>query len=353
MSSTESDDESTIFAGLTVFIHGNWAGRTFGRVARVVKENGGRVVKDVTHRDLSHAIIGGQIWARQGTVGADLTVRAILTANEENRSEEDEDQNRVWLLPLEWLETSIEKGRKLRERKWDFERTDGERKADRARELALEKMQNGGQSRFKRGERKVWEREQELKKELALQAKIDKEGGAPGLEAFSGLPSNPAPSTAASTSLMQEDLKPKPESSAPTSAETKDKAARAAERRAKENREAAALADSKPLKPTVSSSKATDRGDKKPKLKAKSRSSASVIPIIHDSSDEDLPLAVGMRKPDASDKGSAAAGPAKKRALDVVVLGSDSDSEAARPLKLKKKLKKKEKERALEVSPEL
>ena len=101
MSSSESDDDSTIFAGLTFFIHGHWAGRTYGRVAREIKENGGRVVKDVTDIDLSHAVVSGQLWSKQGTVGADHTIRAIIAANEGNRSEEDEDQNVRLLLPLD------------------------------------------------------------------------------------------------------------------------------------------------------------------------------------------------------------------------------------------------------------
>lgn len=100
MSSSESDDDSTIFAGLTFFIHGHWAGRTYGRVAREIKENGGRVVKDVTDIDLSHAVVSGQLWSKQGTVSADHTIRAIIAANEGNRSEEDEDQNVRLLLPL-------------------------------------------------------------------------------------------------------------------------------------------------------------------------------------------------------------------------------------------------------------
>ena len=43
---------------------------------------------------------------------------------------------RVWLLPLEWLEDSIKQGEKLEERKFDFERSDDVRRAERAKELA-------------------------------------------------------------------------------------------------------------------------------------------------------------------------------------------------------------------------
>lgn len=93
MSSSSESDDSGMFADLTFFIHGQWAGRTYARVARLVKDNGGRVVKDVGDIDLSHAIVSGQLWSRQGTVSADLTIRAIIAANEDNRSEEDENQN--------------------------------------------------------------------------------------------------------------------------------------------------------------------------------------------------------------------------------------------------------------------
>ena len=159
-------------------------------------------------------------------------------------------------------------------------------------------------------------------------------------------------------------------------AENKDKAARAAERRAKDKKAdgactssrspsshgaladsllnvlaanvlaaAAALVESKPLKPTVSSTSLGSTGDKKLKPKPKSRSSASKIPIIPDSSDDDLPLVVG-----ASDSGApstaAAAGMAKKRDAEVLMVSSGTESDDVRAVKPKKK-------KMREVSPEL
>ncbi|GAA5901634.1 hypothetical protein JCM8208_001562 [Rhodotorula glutinis] len=358
MSSSESDDDSGIFAGLTFFIHGQWAGRTYGRVARLVTDNGGRVVKDVSDVDLSHAIVSGQLWSRQGSVSADITIRAIVAANEDNRSEADENQNRVWLLPLEFVEESIEAGEKLDERKHDFERTAEVRAAQRAKEIREENKAYGGKSRFGRGERKRWEREQVVKKELALQAKIDKQGIKPDLDAFSGLSSVAAPSsttavtphpTTASSSLKQDVLKPKLDSKAPTSAKNKDKAARAAERRKKEAKAAAAAArnDSKPLKPTSSSKPATEVGKKKLKRK---RSSAPVIPVIRDySSDEDLPV-VGASKP-RSRSPSSSGGKAKSKEREVLVVASDTESDDVRQVAAKKK--KKTAPVLRDVSPEL
>lgn len=50
-----------------------------------------------------------------------------------------------------------------------------------------ERREYGGKSRFGRGGRRRFEREQAVKQELAIQAKIDKEGTALGVDAFSGI----------------------------------------------------------------------------------------------------------------------------------------------------------------------
>lgn len=110
---------------------------------------------------------------------------------------------------------------------------------------------------------------------------------------------------------------------------------------------AAPLVDSKPLKPTVSATSLPGgTGDRKLKPKPKSRSSAPKIPIIPDSSDDDLPLVVG-----ASDSGApstaAATGTAKKRDAEVLMVSSGTESDDVRAVKLKKKKKMRE------VSPEL
>lgn len=101
---------------------------------------------------------------------------------------------------------------------------------------------------------------------------------------------------------------------------------------------AAPLVDSKPLPGGT--------GDKKLKPKPKSRSSAPKIPIIPDSSDDDLPLVVGASDPGAPST-AAAAGMAKKRDAEVLMVSSGTESDDVRAVKLKKKKKKRE------VSPEL
>ncbi|KPV78187.1 uncharacterized protein RHOBADRAFT_40731 [Rhodotorula graminis WP1] len=356
MSSSSESDDSGMFADLTFFIHGQWAGRTYARVARLVKDNGGRVVKDVGDIDLSHAIVSGQLWSRQGTVSADLTIRAIIAANEDNRSEENENQNRVWLLPLEWLETSVEEGRKLSEVEHDFERTADVRAAERAKQIREETKALGGKSRFARGERKRYEREQAFKKEVALQAKMDKDGVTSGLDAFSGISPDPTSTstnavkpqpTAAVAFYKQDDFKPKSNSKASTSAGDNPDAALAAALRKKKAKAAAAAArdDSKPLKPT-SGSKPTDTGNKKLKLKRK-RSSAPKIPVIRDdSSDEDLPVVVVADKRRSSDSGPSVV---EKKKREVIVVDTETDSDDVHQVPAKKK-----KTAPLrEVSPEL
>lgn len=131
----------------------------------------------------------------------------------------------MWLLPLEWLETSVEEGRKLSEVEHDFERTADVRAAERAKQIRegasrlslpllrllrsradsplrpAETKALGGKSRFARGERKRYEREQAFKKEVALQAKMDKDGVTSGLDAFSGISPDPSTSLVPALSL--------------------------------------------------------------------------------------------------------------------------------------------------------
>ncbi|GAA6053442.1 hypothetical protein JCM3770_005168 [Rhodotorula araucariae] len=211
MSSSESEQEpDLIFDGLTMLVHGPNSGRTRGQLIKAIESNGGNYTKHETSNYLTHVILSHQLWSRQGTVGADGLVRRVMAANAENRTEKDPNYNRVWLLPLEWLDDSIAKGRRLPELQYDFERTADQTRMAREQDIRRERAANKGKSKFGRGERRRHETEQRVKQELALQAKIDKEGAAlDGDEAFSGVaasasspaPANPvaSPSLAAST----------------------------------------------------------------------------------------------------------------------------------------------------------
>ncbi|BGP44549.1 hypothetical protein JCM10450v2_000363 [Rhodotorula kratochvilovae] len=189
MSSSESEQEpALIFDGLTMLVHGPNPGRTRGQIIRAIESNGGSVTKHETNDYLTHVILSAAHWSRQGTVGADGIVRRVLAANEENRTEKDPNYHRVWLLPLDWLDDSIAKGRRLPELQYDFERTADKKRMAREQDLRRERAATKGKSKFGRGERRRWEAEQRVKQELAEQAKLEQEGTAfGGEEAFSGV----------------------------------------------------------------------------------------------------------------------------------------------------------------------
>ncbi|BGO92760.1 hypothetical protein NBRC10512_007879 [Rhodotorula toruloides] len=186
-SSDDDTQKSRVFKGVYAYVHGEFAGLTRRRVGRMVEEGGGRVIDKLDNPKITHMILSPQLWSRQGTTWADLTVRQTIRANEENRTEEDEDYNRVWLLPLEWLTESLAQKKRLDERKYDYERTKDQQRAERAAQLREENKKYGGKSRFGRGERQKYEREKAVAAELAAQKKIEAEGIKLDDQAFSGL----------------------------------------------------------------------------------------------------------------------------------------------------------------------
>ncbi|BGP36463.1 hypothetical protein JCM10449v2_000364 [Rhodotorula kratochvilovae] len=202
MSSSESEQEpALIFDGLTMLVHGPNPGRTRGQIIRAIESNGGSVTKHETNDYLTHVILSAAHWSRQGTVGADGIVRRVLAANEENRTEKDPNYHRVWLLPLDWLDDSIAKGRRLPELQYDFERTADKKRMAREQDLRRERAATKGKSKFGRGERRRWEAEQRVKQELAEQAKLEQEGTAfGGEEAFSGVVASASSPVDAATS---------------------------------------------------------------------------------------------------------------------------------------------------------
>ncbi|GJN92210.1 hypothetical protein Rhopal_005240-T1 [Rhodotorula paludigena] len=177
------------FKGIVFYVHGPHAGHTRGMIARKLKDAGGTIADSIGDVNLTHMICSPQLWSRQGTANADITIRQTLKANESNRTEDDEDYNRVWLLDLDWVDESLAKGKRLKERDFDMERQADNKRAQREAEIRKETALNKGKSKFGRGERRAYEREQELKREKALQAKLEREGALGGTaDAFSGLP---------------------------------------------------------------------------------------------------------------------------------------------------------------------
>ncbi|GAA5878204.1 hypothetical protein JCM3774_005842 [Rhodotorula dairenensis] len=183
--SPQAPDEPA-FDGIVFHIHGQWAGWTQRKITRFIEENGGKVSKTIEDPRISHIILSEHLWSRQGTVGADPTIKCILRANAENRTEQDEDYNRVWLLPIEWMIDSVRFGLRLPERPHDLERTQEAKRLERQVELAAERRRNGGASRFARGERQRYERERAMKAEVA---RLDKLGPTTDdADAFAGIP---------------------------------------------------------------------------------------------------------------------------------------------------------------------
>lgn len=59
--------------------------------------------------------------AHYNTQAFSLTLKSIMAANRENATEDDPVLNRVWILPLEWLQESIKAGKLLDEEEHDLE----------------------------------------------------------------------------------------------------------------------------------------------------------------------------------------------------------------------------------------
>ncbi|TKA55259.1 hypothetical protein B0A53_02229 [Rhodotorula sp. CCFEE 5036] len=163
---TDGDDDSDAtaepssrpqpFAGIMFYVHGEWAGWTRSKVQRAIERHGGKISKTPAFDKnvITHLILGGQLWSRQGTGLPDKTVQAVVAANEANQTAEDPDHKRIWLLPLEWLEGSIAAAVKLPEAAYDFERQQDQEERQFAREQQEELQQISSRSRSPRKMRK-------------------------------------------------------------------------------------------------------------------------------------------------------------------------------------------------------
>ncbi|GAA6006684.1 hypothetical protein JCM10207_005019 [Rhodosporidiobolus poonsookiae] len=185
-SSPEEEAPPVLFKGLYFLVHGANAGWTAGKIRRFIVERGGKIVEDYTSAKLTHAVVGGTVWGKQTTGAPDIIITQIRKANDDNRTKDNEDYNRVWLLPLDWIIDSDKERKKLKERKYDLERTQDEVRRKRAEELADERAEFG--TVFGRGERQRVEKAARLKKERKEQERLEREGALGTADAFSGLP---------------------------------------------------------------------------------------------------------------------------------------------------------------------
>ncbi|GAA5872425.1 hypothetical protein JCM16303_004512 [Sporobolomyces ruberrimus] len=182
-----------LFKGKVFYFKGPAGGFTLGGLRRLLEKHGGKVAGEIKgNADVTHVILSGQIWGKQSTAGADPLVKLILDANEENRTESDDECNRTWLLDASWILDCLSKGKLISERKYDFDlRKEGEKatkQAKRKAQLDKERAANNGESAWGRGERVRWENEQRLKREEAEAAKLAAmELDAKAAEEFAGL----------------------------------------------------------------------------------------------------------------------------------------------------------------------
>ncbi|GAA5918630.1 hypothetical protein JCM6882_007886, partial [Rhodosporidiobolus microsporus] len=202
MSSDSEQEEAPlrIFKGLVFFLHGPNPGLTKNGVTKLIKQGGGKVVGDIGDVRVSHVVLSGNYWAKRKTANADLTLKRIQEANEGNRTEKDEDYNRVWLMPLEWVQKCLEEKKLIKERKHDFERTEDKVKTQLAKEAQAqqkeERRRNKGKSKFGRGERVKLANQQRADSVRKEQEQLEKEleaefgSGGPVEEAFSGVTSS-------------------------------------------------------------------------------------------------------------------------------------------------------------------
>ncbi|GAA5856333.1 hypothetical protein JCM8547_000875 [Rhodosporidiobolus lusitaniae] len=192
MTSSDSDEQPlTFFKGSRFLVHGPHAGWTRGRISNLIESLGGKM-SDLEDEKLSHVIVGPQTWSKP-----DLTLKSIQKANEENRTEADENYNRVWLMDLAWVQKCVEEKKKLKEVKYDLERNAEKQKAareqDRKEQLREEKKMRGGKSKYGRGERVRAENEAYMAKELKEFAELEKAGLVNNdADAFSGALAGPS-----------------------------------------------------------------------------------------------------------------------------------------------------------------
>lgn len=95
-----------------------------------------------------------------------MILKKIILANKENFEATEDHQYRVWILPLEYLTSSIELEEQLDPEENDLELTVAHVRQRRAEELAEERKANGGKSKYAPGERKKIEN---AKKAAALE----------------------------------------------------------------------------------------------------------------------------------------------------------------------------------------
>ena len=100
---------------------------------------------------------------QQGTAGASLILKKIIAANAANFAETEDHQFRVWILPLEYVLSSLELEELLDPEENDLELTVAHMRQARADELAEERKANGGKSKYAPGERKKIENEKKAK----------------------------------------------------------------------------------------------------------------------------------------------------------------------------------------------
>ncbi|ORY75643.1 hypothetical protein BCR35DRAFT_126180 [Leucosporidium creatinivorum] len=115
----------------------------------------------------THFLISPQIWAREKGPGSSRLLKNIKAANEANKTEDDPDNDRCWILQPDWLFKSIESKEMLAEHEYDYEKLEGAARTHNRKVAELERKGNGGKSKYAPGQRRKIKLEQQRAADLA------------------------------------------------------------------------------------------------------------------------------------------------------------------------------------------
>ncbi|KAM0793247.1 hypothetical protein ACM66B_000709 [Microbotryomycetes sp. NB124-2] len=163
-------DVKTLFKGICFFVEGQFQGHTRSKVVQLIEDHGGKVTKKVHIGEPSHIIISGHLWHKEATRTRSQLITNIKKANEETRRsnaepgvepDSSDDEERTWMLSLDWVLESISKNALEPEADYDFEKVEKAQKkaGNRRSNIALPtaekataptvKALSGAQSRHK------------------------------------------------------------------------------------------------------------------------------------------------------------------------------------------------------------
>ncbi|KAK4054903.1 hypothetical protein OIV83_000827 [Microbotryomycetes sp. JL201] len=113
-----------------------------GQVKKLITDHGGKVTPRIDKDMPDHIIVSGHLWHRESTRAGSMLIANIKEANKQTRMSNREpgaedhssdNEERTWILSLDWVLESIAKGALEPEVDYDFERV------EKARKVAVKK----------------------------------------------------------------------------------------------------------------------------------------------------------------------------------------------------------------------